>query len=81
MSVARDEGKVRFWMCLGIGLGLLFLQGCKDPSPSKPFSFAADRVIAEVKTGHENGGIGLAAADHDGDGEAFGRWSGCFVQK
>ena len=68
MPVSSSGRMVRFWLCFGLGL-MIMIAACRESSPDKSFSFSADRVIAEVETGHENGGIGLAAADYDQDGD------------
>ena len=66
---ANVSSKAWLPKCMVIGLAVIFIQGCQEPPLGKSYSFTADREIAEVKTGHENGGIGLAAADYDQDGD------------
>lgn len=43
--------------------------GCSDSGTKADAAEKAMRVIAAIKTDYENGGIGLAAADFDGDGD------------
>jgi hypothetical protein len=50
-------------------LVLLSLLACQAPPEEKQFPFTMARVIADIGTDHENGGIGLAATDYDGDGD------------
>ena len=57
----------------GVGLLVSFLLtamiGCSGPGNPAGFPDEAGRVIAAIKTDYENGGIGLAAADFDRDGD------------
>lgn len=62
-----EDGYGRWgWMHL---LLLAAMVGCGDPANTATHPEPSGRVIAEIKTDYENGGIGLAAADVDRDGD------------
>lgn len=69
MGTMRFKRMRNHWIWLLLPLLLTVAAGCRDSGDNANASAKANRVIAEIKTDYENGGIGLAAADFDHDGD------------